>query len=109
MTNESVEFYLCLTTVDDESTARQIAKSLLQQKLVACVNISAKSLSLYHWQGEIAEDHEFLMLMKTNSQKIRELKRKLQEIHPYEVPEFIVLDVVDGATDYLSWINSSLA
>ncbi|MCW9000975.1 MAG: divalent-cation tolerance protein CutA [Kangiellaceae bacterium] len=100
---------MCLTTVDDESTARQIAKSLLQQKLVACVNISARSLSLYHWQGEIAEDHEFLLQMKTNAQKIGDLEHKLRDLHPYEVPEFIVLDIVDGATDYLSWINSSLS
>ena len=104
----SSEFKLCLTTVGDESTARQIAKSLLQQKLVACVNISAKSLSLYHWQGDIAEDHEFLLQMKTNAQKIQDLEHKLKGLHPYEVPEFIVLDIVDGATDYLSWINSSL-
>lgn len=109
MTKETVEYYLCLTTVDDESTARQIARSLLKQKLVACVNISAKSASLYHWQGEIAEDSEFLLQMKTNSQKVRQLERKIREIHPYDVPEFIVMEIVDGASDYLSWINSSLS
>lgn len=64
---------------------------------------------MYLWQGEIAEDNEFLLQMKTNSQKIRQLERKIQDIHPYDVPEFIVLEVVDGASDYLSWINSSLS
>lgn len=103
------KFHLCLTTVDSESTARQIAKILLQQKLVACVNISAKSFSLYHWQGEIAENSEFLLQMKTNSQKISDLGAKIQEIHPYDVPEYIVLDVVEGASDYLSWVDASVS
>ncbi len=103
------KFFVCLTTVDKESIARQIAQTLLKQKLVACVNISARCLSMYHWQGEIAETGEFLLQMKTHSQKIRQLELKIREIHPYDVPEFIVLEVVDGASDYLSWINDSLS
>lgn len=103
------KFKLCLTTVDQESTARSIAMRLLQQKLVACVNISSKISSMYHWQGEIAEDTEFLLLMKTSSQKINSLRDTLLDIHPYDVPEFIVLNIEDGASQYLNWINTSLS
>lgn len=108
MSNQQ-EFKLCVTTVDQESTARSIATNLLQQKLVACVNISGKMSSLYHWQGEIAEDSEFLMLMKTSSTKINQLRDTLLDLHPYDVPEFIVLNIEDGASQYLNWINTSLS
>ncbi|TQV89195.1 divalent-cation tolerance protein CutA [Aliikangiella coralliicola] len=106
---DTSQFKLCLTTVGDKSTARQIARSLLQQKLVACVNISAKMTSLYHWDGDIAEDDEFLLLMKTSSQKVDELRDILLDLHPYDVPEFIVLNIKDGASEYLTWINSALS
>ncbi|WP_196139928.1 divalent-cation tolerance protein CutA [Aliikangiella sp. G2MR2-5] len=101
-------YRLCLTTVDSESTARQIAENLLKQKLVACVNISAKQLSLYYWQGKICEEAEYLLMMKTGSQTVTRLEDSLMKIHPYDVPEFIVLDIIDGSNEYFKWIDSSL-
>jgi len=102
-------FKICLTTVAKMSTARRIAKALLQQKLVACVNISSRMTSLYHWQGDIVEENEYLLLMKTSAHKIAELEVSLQRLHPYDIPEFIILDIEDGASDYLNWINSALS
>ena len=107
--SDAREYKLCLTTVDKETAAKEIARELLQQKLVACVNIHSNVVSLYHWQGEIVEDREFLLLMKTQSQKIDELQDILLELHPYDVAEFIVLDIESGAKDYLNWINTSLS
>jgi len=106
--NPGSEYKLCLTTVDKEAAARDLAKSLLQQKLVACVNIHSQGTSLYHWQGEIVEDQEYLLLLKTHSQKINALRDTLLRLHPYDVPEFIVLDIEQGSTDYLHWIETSL-
>lgn len=102
------KFKLCLTTVDCEVKAQNIAKELLQQKLVACVNISAKMKSLYHWQGEINETQEYLLLMKTSAEKVVKLELTLSNLHPYDVPEFIVINIDDGSSNYFSWINSSL-
>jgi len=103
------QFKLCLSTIDCESGARVLAKKLLQQKLVACVNISSKMTSMYSWQDKLTEQAEFLLLMKTSSQKVAELQDTLLELHPYDVPEFIVIDIKEGATDYLNWINSTLS
>jgi len=105
----SVKLKLCLTTLDNLATAKQLARQLLQQKLVACVNISEKGLSLYHWQGEIVEEAEYLLLMKTNSQKIDALRDTVMALHPYQVAEFIVLDIESGAAPYLEWVNTSLS
>ena len=107
--SEPAAYKLCLTTVDKKSTARAIAKSLLQQKLVACVNISDKLTSLYLWQGNIVEDKEYLLLMKTHSQKIPLLRDTLLEKHPYETAEFVVLDIVQGSQEYFRWIDDSVS
>ena len=103
------EYKLCMTTVECESTARQIAETLLQQKLVACVNISSRMTSMYVWQDALVEAQEFLLLMKTSSQKVAELQDRLLHLHPYDVPEFLVFDIETGASDYLNWINSALS
>ncbi|TQV70897.1 divalent-cation tolerance protein CutA [Aliikangiella marina] len=106
--SESSDYKLCLTTVDNKSVAKEIALSLVQQKLVACVNVCSNLTSFYQWEGEIVEDREFLLLMKTSSLKIDELSAKLAEVHPYEVPEFIVLPIESGSQEYLDWISRSL-
>ncbi len=108
MEAKAPQYFLCLTTLDSETAARQLARDLLQQKLVACVNISSRVNSLYHWQGKIVEDTEFLLTMKTNRQSLAGLKSKIVALHPYETPEFIVLEIVDGTSDYLTWIDNSL-
>ncbi len=101
-------FKLCLTTINDEKKAKEIAKQLLQEKLVACVNISSSILSMYHWNDELVEEKEYLMMMKTLSDKTNQLQQFLLTIHPYDVPEFICLAVNDGNEHYLNWIKTSL-
>lgn len=109
MNQQDQNYKLCLTTVDNKSAAHQLSKVLLQQKLVACVNISSKMTSLYHWQENIVETSEFLLMMKTSSSKIKELEKALLQQHPYDVPEFIIIDIEDGSSDYFNWINSALS
>ena len=102
-------YKLCLTTVDKDETAKAIAKQLLQQKLVACVNIQSKVTSLYIWQGNIEQQGEVLLIMKTRKEKLAALQKVLLAIHPYDVAEFIVLDIQDGNQEYLAWIDESLS
>ncbi|WP_444996074.1 divalent-cation tolerance protein CutA [Aliikangiella sp. IMCC44359] len=103
------QFKLCLTSFDDHEVAKNISRILLQQKLVACVNISSPVASMYHWQDEIVEESEFVVIMKTTADKLSQLREQLLSLHPYDVPEMLIIDIEDGSTDYLNWINFTLS
>ena len=96
------------STIGTREAAEQLARDLLQARLVACVNIVGPLLSLYRWQGEIQRDTEYLLLMKTAESMESLLIARLQELHPYEVPEVIVLPIATGAPAYLAWVAESL-
>jgi periplasmic divalent cation tolerance protein len=99
---------MALSTIDDHDHAESIAQSLLEARLVACVNILGPLTSLYRWQGHIERDQEYLLIMKTAEAHIPALQERLLELHPYEVPEFLVLPVETGAPGYLHWITASV-
>ena len=99
------EFILVLTTVPDEKTGQTIAMRVLEEKLVACVTISGASRSFYWWKGQISKETEHILFMKTRAALFPELGKKLEEIHPYDVPEIIALPIQKGSADYLSWIE----
>ena len=100
----NTHYILALSTIDSEKVGVQIAKTLVESKLAACVNIIPKVRSVYEWEGEISEEEEFLLIIKTTEQQKEDLKATLGEIHPYEVPELIFLPITDGLPDYLNWV-----
>ena len=102
------DFVLILSTINDYEKARDISKKLLEDKLIACSNIVPKITSVYCWKGEICEDGECLMLMKSRRSVFDNIKARISELHPYEVPEIIAIDITDGTSDYLNWIKQSL-
>jgi periplasmic divalent cation tolerance protein len=89
--------------------AAQIARVLLEEKLVACVNIVPGVKSLYWWKDAVAEDTEALMVIKTPAHLYDRLEVRLAELHPYEVPEILGLDAEHGAEPYVSWVLDSTA
>jgi periplasmic divalent cation tolerance protein len=93
----------CTTNTDDN--AKLIARTLVKEKLAACVNIGAPSTSIYHWRGEIAEDAEQLLTIKTKAGLFEKVEARIKELHAYEVPEIIALDITNGSADYLKWID----
>lgn len=95
---------VAFSTIDDEKEALKIAKALVESHLAACVNIVPKVTSVYEWKKEICEEAEVLLIIKTQTNRLEELKATLCELHPYEVPELIVLPITDGLPDYLSWL-----
>lgn len=99
---------LVLCTINDLDRAKNISKILLEDKLIACVNIIPKVTSLYRWQGEICEDSEYLMVLKSRSSLFEVLKNKISALHPYEVPEIISVEIKEGAKSYLEWLNKEL-
>ena len=100
----SSDFVIAFSTVDTEKEASKIARALIEAKLAACVNIIPQINSVYEWKGEVCEETEQWMVIKTTQAHVEELKALLEEIHPYEVPELIFIPIVDGLPDYLHWI-----
>src|SRR5262245_59537529 len=98
-----------LCTCPDEATASRIARALVQEGLAACANAVPGITSIYRWQGEIHEDREVLLLIKSNASAWGALEPRLSELHPYELPEIVAVPIVRGSTAYLGWLEAALA
>lgn len=104
LTSANPDAVVVITTVDQGEKAREIARSLVETRLAACVSVLNDLTSVYRWKGDIVEEPEFLLLIKTCGTRLAELKAWFSEHHPYEVPEFLAFRA-DGATGtYLSWL-----
>ena len=99
------DYFLVLNTVPDEKEAQKLSEALVKERLAACVTISAASQSFYWWQDKISKDQEYILFIKTRADLFPELEKKIQEIHPYEVPEIIALPIHKGSKKYLDWIK----
>ncbi|HEU4743098.1 MAG TPA: divalent-cation tolerance protein CutA [Meiothermus sp.] len=97
-----------LVTVPDLETARRIGRTLVEERLAACANLVPGLISLYRWEGEVAEDDELLLLIKTRSERYEALEARIKQLHPYTVPEVLALQVYNGSVDYLRWIAASV-
>ncbi|RNA64431.1 divalent-cation tolerance protein CutA [Prosthecochloris sp. ZM_2] len=96
------------TTVPDESMAETITRAVLEDHLAACVHLSPVK-SRYLWKGEISRDDELLLCMKTTMAAVDELERVIRGLHPYEVPEILVLPVAGGSEDYIAWVEGCIS
>ncbi|MFZ2490107.1 MAG: divalent-cation tolerance protein CutA, partial [Thermoanaerobaculia bacterium] len=94
-------------TVGAAFDAKALARELVGRQLVACVNIVERIHSVYRWNGAIEEEGEQLLVMKTMASRVDDLQRELLALHPYEVPEFLVLPVTQGSEPYLAWLAAS--
>jgi len=99
----SVRHWLVLVTVPDKKTQKKLTSVLLAEKLAACVS-AFPVLSQYRWQGKIERAKEHQLMIKTST-SIEKLKRRIVELHPYEVPEILTLEVKKGLAEYLAWMR----
>lgn len=97
---------IILVTVPDGQVAERLARSLVEERLVACVNIVPDLMSLYWWEGSVQSSDEVLMLAKARRGDVDAVAARVRELHPYEVPEVIATEVVGGLDVYLDWVNS---
>lgn len=102
-------YIVCLVTIDDLEKAAYIAQTLVEKKLAACVNIIPQIRSIYSWKGKVCDEIERLMVIKTRQDLFAALQASVRELHPYELPEIIALDIQEGLPDYLQWIDESTA
>ncbi len=103
------KYIVVFCTVPNEIVGRTIADELVGCRLAACVNIVPGLTSVYRWKGKIETDVEMLLIIKTIRSKYSGLEKKIREIHPYDVPEIIALDITSGSSDYLKWISKSVS
>ena len=94
---------LVLTTAASPEDAQRLAHSMVDARLAACVQLLPQMTSVYRWQGKVEQASEVLMLFKTTRQRLPQLEAKLHELHPYELPEFLVLDAA-ASPGFLAWI-----
>lgn len=102
------DYVLALTTLPEKFDAAQLATDLVGAGLAACVTIVPRVQSVYTWNGAAQVDHEQQLLIKTTADLVDPLWDIVRDRHPYEVPEFLVLPVIDGSRDYLQWIDRNL-
>lgn len=103
-----MEYCLVLCTCPEGDTAKSLAETLVGEHLAACVNILPGLTSVYAWQGAVESSLESLLLMKTERQVYPRLETRLRELHPYQLPEIVAIDIERGLPDYLNWISQWL-
>ena len=94
-----------LVTVSSEAEATSIARALVERNLVACVNILPGVRSIFQWEGQVTEEHEWLLVAKTVSQAFERVATAVKSMHSYSVPEVIALPIQHGLPEYLSWVR----
>ena len=98
------EYVLVLTTLPADADAVEFARTIVQERLAACVNMLAAMESVYRWEGQIECEPERQIVLKTVRHRVDALWQRIRDLHPYDVPEFVVLPIVDGNDAYLRWI-----
>ena len=103
-----MDIALCFVTCPSREVAQALAKQLVEEYLAACVNILTGVQSVYRWQESITVAEEALLIIKTNSARIEQLKKAILDSHPYETPEFVAIEANHVEQSYADWLASSL-
>ena len=100
---------IVLTTVGAAFDVASLARTLVDEHLAACVNVLPPMQSIYRWQGQVHFDDERQLVIKTSADRLEALQLRLTALHPYELPEFLVVEVVRGSQAYLEWLGAATA
>ena len=101
------DFVIVLTTLPAEGDAEKFASQLVEERLAACVNILPPMRSVYRWKNAVERADERQLVIKTTRARVTALESRLRKLHPYDVPEFVVLLIDSGSADYLSWLSKN--
>jgi periplasmic divalent cation tolerance protein len=100
----ATDIVIVLTTAPGDARAEAWARSLVEERLAACVNVHGPMISFYRWKDVVERDAERQVVIKTSRERVTALRARLRELHSYELPEFLVLTVADGSAEYLKWV-----
>lgn len=98
------EYVVVLTTLPPDADAQGFARALVEERLAACVNVLPPMESIYRWDATVEQESERQVIIKTSRERVPALWDRVRELHPYDVPEFLVLPIVDGSDAYLRWV-----
>lgn len=98
---------LVLTTIAAEADGAALARTLVDERLAACVNLLPAMTSVYRWRGQVEQDRELQVVIKTTRDRLGDLETRLRELHSYELPEFLVIAADEGSAAYLRWVSES--
>jgi periplasmic divalent cation tolerance protein len=103
------EYVIVLTTLPADADGVAFARGIIEERLAACVNLLAPMESIYRWEDRIEHETERQVIMKTSKDRVVSLWERVRDLHPYDIPEFIVLPIVDGNDAYLRWVADSVS
>lgn len=101
----STEICVVYATVPDPETGEQLGREMVEARLAACANVLPSVTSIYHWEGEVQQDKEAVLILKTSRERYPELECALKAKHPYECPCIVSWDIAEGHTPYLDWVR----
>lgn len=102
----AADVVVVLVACPDEEAAATIAGRLVEERLAACVHVTAEGSSIYRWKGSVEKTRERLLVIKARADRLDELASRIVALHPYEVPEVLALPVVSGLAPYLDWVRA---
>jgi len=103
------DYRVLFVTTPGEEVSANIARSLVGERLAACVNILPSIRSIYRWQGKIEDEPEQLLIIKSTARNVGSITARVLELHPYEVPEIVALKIDEGSPAYLQWLGSQVS
>ena len=108
MTEEN-QYLVVLCTCPDEASGARIAETVVGDGLAACVNRVPGVVSTFRWKGEVQEEQEVLLVIKTSRERLESLTGRIRKLHPYELPEVVAVPVTGGLDEYLAWVGESVS
>lgn len=97
-----------LLTAPDADTAERVGRMLVEERLAACANVVPGIASVFRWEGAVQREEEVLVIVKTTQERVERVRTRVVELHPYELPEVLVLPVLGGHDPYLDWVRGEV-
>ena len=108
MIDAADKYLLVLTNLPDRGSALELAKTLVEKRLAACVNVLDGCTSVFRWEGTVQAEREIPLLIKTNAQRFASLQEAILALHPYELPEVVAVPLDRGLEPYLEWVGAEV-